>query len=410
MENTLKYSPPSYVLACVLIASVTLGYAAGSEASPDEEIENRRLELLVQTLYETKTPLVRAALLRGMLAGFEGRRSVSPPRGWSLLSNELAGSENSEVRELSARLSQVFGDEAATRQSLAIVRDNAAEAGARRSALRSLLNQQNKEASALLKSLLDEPDLVTDAIRGFAIVENPSAAELLLNRYPKLTAEQRRAVVETLAARRSYARALLAAIERKTVPRSEIPPHVTRAIRSVVGDEADAVLGKLKSLAIDREKLIAGYKALITPTALADADASRGRAVFRKTCASCHTLYGEGAKVGPDLTGSNRANLDYILLNSVDPSFDVPDAYKTVSILTVDGRLVNGVLAEEDGSRVVLRTVEQPRHVIAKEDIEDRVVSAKSMMPEGQLKAMKSQEILDLIKYLRTTEQVELPQ
>ncbi len=121
-------------------------------------------------------------------------------------------------------------------------------------------------------------------------------------------------------------------------------------------------------------------------------------------------LYGEGGKVGPDLTGSNRANLDYILLNSVDPSYDVPDAYKTVSVLTIDGRVVNGVLAEEDATRIVLKTPEQPRVVIAKEDIDVRKVSPKSMMPDGQLDRMKQQDVLDLIKYLRTTRQVEIPQ
>ena len=138
--------------------------------------------------------------------------------------------------------------------------------------------------------------------------------------------------------------------------------------------------------------------------------ASRGRVVFQKTCAACHMLYGEGGKVGPDLTGSNRANLDYILLNSVDPSYDVPDAYKTVSVLTIDGRVVNGVLAEEDATRIVLKTPEQPRVVIAKEDIDIRKVSPKSMMPDGQLDRMKQQDVLDLIKYLRTTRQVEIPQ
>ena len=135
---------------------------------------------------------------------------------------------------------------------------------------------------------------------------------------------------------------------------------------------------------------------------------STGAACSGETCASCHLLYGEGAKIGPDLTGSNRANLDYLLLNSVDPSYDVPAAYKMVTILTEDGRSVNGVIAEEDGVRVVLKTVENPRLVIAKSDIEERVVSKKSMMPEGQLEALKPQEVFDLIKYLRTTEPVEL--
>jgi putative heme-binding domain-containing protein len=113
--------------------------------------------------------------------------------------------------------------------------------------------------------------------------------------------------------------------------------------------------------------------------------------------------------VGPELTGSNRANLDYILLNSVDPSYDVPDAYKMVQILTTDGRAINGVLAEEDAVRIVLKTAEQPRVVIAKEDIETQKISPKSMMPDGQLDQLNPSEVIDLIKYLRTTEQVELP-
>jgi putative heme-binding domain-containing protein len=151
------------------------------------------------------------------------------------------------------------------------------------------------------------------------------------------------------------------------------------------------------------------YKKMVTPESLAAASAARGRVVFKKTCASCHLLYGEGGKIGPDLTGSNRANLDYILLNSVDPSYDVPDGYKTVMVLTFDGRAINGVLAEEDGNRIVLKTVEQPRLVIAKDDIEQRKLASKSMMPEGQLDQMKPGEVVDLIKYLRTTEQVDLP-
>ena len=130
--------------------------------------------------------------------------------------------------------------------------------------------------------------------------------------------------------------------------------------------------------------------------------------VFNKTCASCHVMYGEGGKIGPDLTGSNRANLDYLLLNSVDPSYDVPEGYKMVTIATVDGRVLNGVIAEENAQRMILKTVEQPRVVILKDDIEARRVSDKSIMPDGQFEQMKPQELLDLIKYMQTVEQVEV--
>ena len=190
--------------------------------------------------------------------------------------------------------------------------------------------------------------------------------------------------------------------------REQIPAQVARSLHDMLGSSFTEVFGEVRAVAEDRTKLIAHYTELCNPDAVAAADASRGRVVFEKTCAACHKMYNEGGSVGPDLTGSNRANLDYILLNSIDPSYDVPDAYKTVSVLTVDGRSVNGVLAEEDAQRIVLKTAEQPRVVIAKADIEQRKVSPNSMMPEGQLDQMKPQEVVDLIKYLRTTQQVEI--
>jgi putative heme-binding domain-containing protein len=278
----------------------------------------------------------------------------------------------------------------------------------RSSRLSALLNQQNKDASNLLKSLIDDRAMTLDAIRGYAIVENKDAPTVLLERFPKLEPEQQRAVIETLAARKTYAESLLQALKKKQISRDAIPTQVARSLSDMLGTRFTTVFGTVRAVAEDREQLLAKYKELCNPTAIAAADASRGRAVFQRTCAACHTLYGEGGNVGPDLTGSNRANLDYILLNSVDPSYDVPDAYKTISVLTVDGRTVNGVLAEEDSTRIVLKTAEQPRVVIAKEDIEIRQVSPKSMMPDGQLEQMKEQEVIDLIKYLRTTEQVEM--
>ncbi len=364
--------------------------------------------LLVETLESSKTPSVQAALLKGMLSGLEGRRNLAAPNGWTKLNDKLAASENAAVREQALALSQIFGDQAAVARAMASVEDPAIQVSQRRSTLSLLLNQQNRDASNLLKSLIDDPAMTLDAIRGYAVVENMEAPSVLLTHYPKLEPQQQRAVIETLAARKVYAESLLEALQNEQISRDEIPTQVARSLTEMLGERFTNVFGTVRAVAKDRAQLLAKYKELCSPAAIAAADASRGRAVFQKTCAACHMLYGEGGKVGPDLTGSNRANLDYILLNSVDPSYDVPDAYKTVSVLTVDGRMVNGVLAEEDSARIVLKTAEEPRVVIAKDDIEVRKVSPKSMMPDGQLDQMEKQEVLDLIKYLRTTEQVEL--
>jgi putative heme-binding domain-containing protein len=380
---------------------------AGEDVVASNDVDS--FQLVVSAVRSTTDTSVQAALLKGMLLGLEGRRSVRAPEGWSTLSNTLACSTSSTVRQHALALSQIFGDTVAVASALQCVQDSSVAAAQRCSTLSLLLGQQNQEASQLLKVLIDEPALTLSAIRGYAVVRNDEAPAVLISRYSKLNAQQQRAVIETLASRKAYAEALLEALKTNQIQPSAIPVQVARSLKNLLGKKFTNVYGALPVVGAEREHLIKKYKKLCKPSAVAAADASRGRAVFQKTCAACHVLYGEGGKVGPELTGANRANLDYILLNSVYPSLDVPHAYRTVSVLTVDGRIVNGVLAEEDGTKIVLRTPEQPRVVIAKEDIDFRKISPQSMMPDGQLDAMKPQEVIDLVKYLRTTEQVELP-
>ena len=391
------------VLLFCIIATLTIQDSSALDKS-------RSFELLTKTLSATDDTSIQAALMRGMLRGLEGRRQVQAPEGWSQLSKAMSKSNSKDVRDLSEQLSQIFGDVEAIRRAMKIVRDQSAATEDRQSALRSLLNQQNQQASETLESLLDEPGMTLDAIRGYAAVENPTAPAILLQRYEDFDPEHRRVVVQTLVTRKRYAEHLLEAIKSEQIKRDEVPAQVARSLSDLFGKRFTDVFGEFRQLDEDREKLIQKYKGILTPERLAAADSSAGRAVYQKTCAACHRLYGEGGKVGPDLTGSNRANLDYILLNSVDPSYDVPDGYKMVSILTVDGRVINGVVAEEDNARVVLKTAERPRVVVAKSDIESRKVSSKSMMPEGQLQQLKRKEMVDLIRYLQTTEQVEIAQ
>ena len=139
------------------------------------------------------------------------------------------------------------------------------------------------------------------------------------------------------------------------------------------------------------------------------ADSSNGRMIYKRTCGACHVMYGEGGKIGPELTGSNRSDLDYFLLNVLAPSYDVPEGYRMVTITSKDGQLSVGNVIEENANKVVLNMVGQ-QIVIAKSDVQTRVTSKVSMMPEGLLLALKDSEILDLIKYLRTDKQAPLPQ
>lgn len=390
-----------------VVIGIIIGQAVGVVRLHSQD-DTAALSRLVKIMQSSDNPTVQASLLKGMLGGLEGRRQVPAPDGWSELAKRLQNSQDPEVKRLVTQLSQIFGDKQATLRLLKQLKDTSAATADRRRALQGLLAQKNTDASQYLKELLENPAFRLDAIRGYATVENQQAPQILLDRFDRLDPRDQKAVIETLASRKNYAQKLLAAIKKKQISRKDIPVQVARSLMLTLGSEFEQVYGPIKSIGADREKQIAKYKKLLTSEALEKASAGRGRIVFNKTCAACHLLYGEGGKVGPDLTGSNRANLDYILLNSVDPSYDVPDGYKAELIATVDGLLITGVVAEEDATKVVLKTAEQPRVVIAKDDIENRKTSDKSIMPDGQLDELEPQQVLDLIKYLRTTEQVEL--
>lgn len=369
--------------------------------------ESESLALLVQALDGTDDASAQASLIKGILSGLEGRRGVEPPATWKAVGDRLMKSEDQALRRLAQQLAQVFGDEGAALESLARLKDRSAERSERQAALRFLLAQRNPQLGVVLGTLLDDAELRIEAIRAYGTLALADTARILLSRYASFDESARRAIVETLATRKNTAQALLVALKRNRIPKEAIPSYVARSLESLLGDAFTAYYGDVGALSKDKSELFAKYRTLLTSDAMDHADAFAGRAIYERTCAACHAMYGQGGAIGPDLTGSNRANLDYILLNILDPSDDVPDSYKMVTLTLADGRVLVGAITEEDGSRVTLNAVGQEQ-VISKDEIESRVVSDISMMPEGLLMTLKDSEVVNLIQYLRTEEQVEL--
>ena len=136
----------------------------------------------------------------------------------------------------------------------------------------------------------------------------------------------------------------------------------------------------------------------MTPDDLERGNAVAGRRVFERTCSKCHTLFGEGGIIGPDLTGSGRKNLDYVLSNLIDPNAIIDPAYRLTTVLTNDGRLYGGFMIQQADKFVILRTQEAQVR-IALDDIDELKTSTTSMMPEGMLRNYSDDEVRDLILY-----------
>jgi putative heme-binding domain-containing protein len=262
-----------------------------------------------------------------------------------------------------------------------------------------------------LPALLVDTATRTAAIRALASYDDAVAAQVALAMHPGLSGEDRRELVEALTSRKSYASILLDALEAKRIERADISALAARKIESL-GDELlaarlAALWGAVKASSEEKQQRIAEYRAKLAPELLAQADRARGREVFSRTCQQCHVLFGTGGDIGPELTGANRADLEYLLSNVLDPSAVVGKDYQSTLVWTHDGRLVSGILAEETETSIVLKN-ERERVVIARSEIESQRLSELSTMPEGLLDLLKPEEVVALFAYLQGATQTNL--
>ena len=129
-------------------------------------------------------------------------------------------------------------------------------------------------------------------------------------------------------------------------------------------------------------------------------DAKAGRAVFKKVCAQCHTIYREGATVGPDLTSSGRSTYEQLLSNVFDPSLVIGAGYESTTVVTTTGRSLTGLVAENNAQRIVLKMPGGGLQTIPRNEVEYTAVSKLSMMPEGLENLMNRRDLADLFAFL----------
>src|SRR5690606_17871864 len=330
---------------------------------------------------------------------------VDSPPGWERVLPILEA--DPAARELAGVVAQLLGDAQAAQRNLAVLHNAGAEPEGRRRALAALALRQRPELVDELPALLRDPELRIDAIRAVAAYDRGALGDTLLAMYDSLTQDEKREVVLTMASRPVYGRQLTDAIREGRVARRDIPAGVARQLRRVVGAGFVEVWGMIDLDSAEEQAAYTHYRSLLTEEAIREADAAAGREVFRRTCGSCHVLFGEGGEVGPELTGTSRGNVEWLLPNILNPSEVIQDDYRLVVVTMRDGRTHMGNVIAEDARQITLRVVGQPPLVLAKSDIQSREVSDTSLMPDGLLRGLSDEEVLALFAYLRRGEGVE---
>ncbi len=367
-------------------------------------VDANALKLLVAEF--EKKPAQLPAMLKGMIAGLEGRSDVKAPDNWEAVYVKLKS--NKRVALLAQEIAQLFGDTEAKQKFLTQLKNPSSQVEARRLALKSLASKQSGELVPILPELFKEPALRIDAIRAMAAYDHEPFGNLLLNEFEALTLQEQGEALQTLSSRTVYGRLLTQAIKDEHVKKSVVPAYVARQLRRVVGNGFVEVWGPIDQVTGDKAVAYKRYQHLLKDQSLATASLINGKALFQRSCSACHTLYGEGGKLGPDITGSNRTNIDYLLTNLIEPSSEIQDDYRMVVITSRDGRTYSGNVIAENDRQITLRVIGQDQLVLNKSDIQSRETAATSLMPEGLLQTLTDKEVLDLVAYLRTNLKPEL--
>lgn len=354
-------------------------------------------------------PSQHGAVLKGIAEALQGWRKAPKPAAWDTFAKTATAPEDAAlIRDLSA----VFGDGRALDEVKKLVQDSTADTPSRIAALKTLIDNRPPDLRTVCESLLEVRDLNTVAVRGLALFDDPAIGTSLAKNYRKFSSSARPAVLDTLVARPAFAKALLSEMAAGRIPRVDLTAFHARQIRAfndeVLSKQLADAWGELRESAGDKKKAIEDLKGKLTASRLAGATLGNGRILFTALCSSCHTLYGAGGKVGPDLTGSGRANLDYLLENIVDPSGVVSADFRMSIVTLKDGRVLSGVASQANERTVSLRTLTEEMK-LERSEIAKQEVSPVSMMPEGLILALQPDQVRDLIAYLMHPSQVPLP-
>ncbi|MCK5442673.1 MAG: PmoA family protein [Maribacter sp.] len=363
-------------------------------------VDGNRLEPLIAALDEKSNKQID--LLNGLIAGMDGNIDLKEPSNWAKTYKSLQS--NSQLSAMADEIAQNFGNAEVAKKMMAIINNPSSTLEEKKNAIQRLSAKQNLALERELPKLMQNPDLRLEAIKAIAAYEKNDLGMLLGKNYNNFTEEEKQEVILTMASRPIYGKILAKGLQQGSVSKKDIPAHVVLQLRAVLGNGFVEIWGPIDDISQTLQVEFKKYQSLVTDDAIAKADLDNGRAIFQSTCSACHILHGEGGKIGPDITGSNRTNTTYLLSNILNPSGDVQEDYKLVVVTTQDGRTYSGNIIAENDRNITLRVVGQEPINIPKSQIQSRDVSEKSMMPEGLLNNLTDEEVLDLFAYLKELE------
>lgn len=240
---------------------------------------------------------------------------------------------------------------------------------------------------------------VIDVVARLAPDELP---ERLLQTYADFPPELKEKARAALLSHPKGALELLGEIDASRIPAAEIPLEQLRLVALHDNEKLNDLVRKHWGNVQPgtAEEKLATMRRLMNDLRAASGDASRGKVLFGKHCATCHKLFGEGTEIGPDLTQANRGDRAALLANIVDPAAVVRRQYINYVVVTSTGQILTGLISDQDAASVTVLDAKNQRTAVPRDHIEEINPAPTSLMPERLLEELSPQELRDLFTYL----------
>ncbi len=367
---------------------------------------------VVSTMLASNDPAVTLDVLTGLSEGLRGKRKTTAPANGGAVTTKVEKASDDKAKTLVQQLSVVFGDGQALEEVEKIALNNDVDYDTRVNAIETLIEARSPRLIEICTPLLAVRNLNLVAAKGLATTGDVKAGEKIVQNYGRIQGYNRPQVVGMLTSRKEYAKLLLDAVKQGKIPSGDVTAFDIRQILSLgdedLSEQVRQLWGEVQESSAEKKAQMEELKAKLTSKAHASADKSKGRALFEQSCIKCHKLYGQGQMIGPDLTGSNRGNMDYLLENIVDPSAVVSKNYYASIVVLEDGRVINGLITNKNEQAVTIQT-QTDKMTVPMDEVLEIGTTTQSPMPDGLLKNLTEEQIHDLFAYLMHPQQVALP-
>lgn len=344
-------------------------------------------------------------LMSGLREGLRGREAISLPAEL----NKAIQPYQSELFGAPLALAIRQGNAAAVKKALAVIADENADFDHRLSYI-LIFGQTNQPESVpvllkVIESSKSSGAMKEAALQGLQPYNVDEIGLRLVKAYPQFRGDAgvRNAALDLFASRTSWANDLFTAIsETKRISKGDVPDQVARRLKQLndpkISASADKYWPDVKlATSSEKNEAIAKYSKLINS---GSGDFKKGRILYLANCGYCHRLFNEGGSIGPDLTGYERSNVNYFLLNVIDPNADIREGYGLHRITTKDGRTIEGKLAASNGDTHTIQTQAGKEIILSVDRIREMKALPVSIMPERILDRLNDQEIRDIFAYI----------